>query len=270
MTPLHPATPPQKFNYSMRILALLAFALITLAAACNKKIVDGTNSGDGGAIAVSKASKIIQGLEDNTFDTEYLEGTARVQLESKQLNIGGNAIIRLHKDKAIWMSVKKFGFEGARALIRPDSFFVVNRLNGDYTAEPLSYIEKKYKIPARFDLLQEIVLGNAVFFTRDLELETIGDMYTLTGRDSHFATRHVVDGNGFKLVEMSLKELAQDRNLTITNADFRKATGMESQADFAYQRTVNIDTEATGSAKMELNFNRLSFTGPLKMPFKRR
>jgi len=253
----------------MRILALFVFAVLTLAAACNKKVV-GDSGSNSGVVTASKASKIIQGLEDNTFDTEYLEGTARVQLESKQLNIGGSAIIRLHKDKAIWMSVKKFGFEGARALIRPDSFFVINRLNGDYTAEPLSYIEKKYKIPARFDLLQEIVLGNAVFFTRDLELETIGDMYTLTGRDSRFATRHVVDANGFKLMEMSLKELAQDRNLTITNADFRKAAGMESQADFAHQRTVNIDAEATGPAKMELTFNRLSFSGPLKMPFKRR
>lgn len=252
----------------MRILALLAFAVITLASACNKKVVDG--SGGDGVVTASKASKVIKGLEDNTFDTEYLEGSARVQLESKQLNIGGNAIIRLHKDKAIWMSVKKFGFEGARALIRPDSFFVINRLNGDYTAEPLSYIEEKYKIPARFDLLQEIVLGNAVFFSRDLELETLGDMYTLTGRDNRFATRHVVDGNGFKLMEMSLKELAQDRNLTIANADFRKASGMENQPDFAHQRTVNIDAEATGPAKMELTFNRINFSGPFKMPFQRR
>jgi hypothetical protein len=253
----------------MRTLLLLAFALLTLATACNKKLVGG-NDGADGLTRTSKSSRVIKGLEDNAFYTEYLEGTARVQLESENLNIGGSAIIRLHKDKAIWMSVKKFGFEGARALIRPDSFFVINRLNGDYTAEPLSYIEEKYKIPARFDLLQEIVIGNAIFMTRDLELETIAETYTLTGRDNRYATRHVVDGRGFKLMEMSLKELAQDRTLTITNADFRKAAGKENQPDFAHQRTVNIDAEATGPAKMELTFNRLSFTGPLAMPFQRR
>lgn len=253
----------------MRTLALFVFTLLTLASACNKKVV--TDTGGGAAtVTASKASKVIKGLEDNTFDTEYLEGSARVQLQSEKLNIGGNAIIRLHKDKAIWMSIKKFGFEGARALIRPDSFFVINRLSGDYTAEPLSYIEKKYQIPARFDLLQEIVLGNAVFMTRDLELETIADMFTLTGRDSRYATRHVVDGKGFKLMEMSLKELAQDRTVTITNADFRKAPGKEDQPDFAHQRTVDIDAEATGPAKLELTFNRLGFTGPLAMPFQRR
>jgi len=168
------------------------------------------------------------------------------------------------------MSVKKFGFEGARALIRPDSFFVINRLNGDYTAEPLRYIEQKYKIPARFDLLQEIVLGNAVFFTRNLELDQAGDTYTLSGQDGRFATKHVVDGRGYRLMEMVLNELAQDRTLTISNADFRKAPGKEDEPDFAFTRTVRIEAEATGPAKLDLMFNRLKFSGPLAMPFQRR
>jgi hypothetical protein len=253
----------------MRILLLAAFAVLTLASACNKKVIGGADGRDG-LTSTSKAGKVIKGLEDNSFDTEYLEASARVKLESKQLNVGGTATIRLHKDKAIWMSVKKFGFEGARALIRPDSFFVINRLGGEYIAEPLSYIEKKYKIPARFDLLQEIVLGNAVFFTRDLKLDQAGDLYTLSGQDGRFATKHVVDGRGFKLMEMVLNELAQDRTLIISNADFRKAPGKEDEPDFAFQRTVRIDAEATGPAKLDLTFNRMKFSGPLAMPFQRR
>jgi len=252
----------------MRILLLSALAVVFLASACNKVV--GGKDGRDGVSRTSKAARVIEGLEDNAFDTEFLEGSAKVKLESSKLNVGGNATIRVEKDKAIWMSVKKFGFEGARALIRPDSFFVINRLNGDYTAEPLSYIETKYKIPARFDLLQEIVLGNAVFFTRDLELETVGEIYTLSGQDGRFATKHVVDGRGFRLQQMELKELAQDRTLTINNSDFRKAEGKESEPDFAFQRTVSIDAPDTGVAKLELTFNRLGFSGPLEMPFKRR
>ncbi len=256
----------------MRILFLIAFAVLTIASACNKKIIGGADGAPGrdGLAGGSKAEAVITGLEKNSFETEYLEGSARIKLESKQLNVGGTATIRLHKDKAIWMSVKKFGFEGARALIRTDSFFVINRLNGDYTAEPLSYIEQKYKVPARFDLLQEIVLGNAVFFTRDLQFDEAGDIYTLSGQDGRFATKHVVDGRGFKLMEMVLNELAQNRTLIISNADFRKAPGKEDAPDFAFERTVRIDAEATGPAKLELTFNRLKFSGPLAMPFQRR
>lgn len=255
--------------FTMRTFLSLAFFCLFLASACNKKIVGG-NDGRDGVTNVSKAAQVIKGMEANSFDTEYMEGRANVKLESRDLNIGGTATIRLEKDKAIWMSVKKFGFEGARVLVRPDSFFVINRLNGDYTAEPLSYIEKKYKIPARFDLLQEAILGNAVFFSRDLELTSEGDDYLLSGRDLRFATRYKIDARGFKLTEMELKELAQNRTLTISNSDFRKAEGKESAPDFAHQRTVSIDAEATGPAKMDLAFTRLAFTGPLAMPFERR
>lgn len=253
---------------NMRPLFLLATLTVLLVSTCNKKVVTGSDTNE--LVKVSKASRVIKALEDNAFDTEYLEGRANVKLESEKLNIGGNAVIRLQKDKAIWVSVKKFGFEGARALIRPDSFFVLNRLNGDYTAEPLSFIEEKYQIPARFDLLQEIVLGNAVFFNRDLELAQDGDIYTLAGRDQRYATRHTVDGRGFQLLGMELTELAQNRQLIIRNADFRPAPGKEDQPAFAFTRTVEIEAAATGPAKLDLSFSSLSFSGPLPMPFARR
>ncbi|MEM9260469.1 MAG: DUF4292 domain-containing protein [Bacteroidota bacterium] len=251
----------------MRIIPLLAFACIFLSLGCNVK----TKGADGrdGLTRTNKASRVIKAMEENAFTTEFLEGKARVKIESRKYNIGGTATIRLERDKAIWMSVKKFGIEGARALIRPDSFFVINRLNGDYTAEPLAYIEKKYKVPARFDLLQEIVLGNAVFFSKDLELAQDGEIYTLNGRDTRYATQYRVDGRGFQLQEMELTELAQARTLRIQNADYR-STEQNEQPDFAHARTVHIDAEATGPAKFEMNFTKLGFEGPLSMPFRRR
>ena len=242
--------------------------LILLIASCGNKTLVGGKDGKDGVTRTSRAARVVKGMEDNAFTTDYLEASARVKLESSKLNIGGTATIRLHKDEAIWMSVKKFGFEGARALIRPDSFFFQNKLNGDYEARPLSYIEDKYKIPARFDLLQEIVLGNAVFFTRDLDLDTQSDRYVLSGRDGQYATKHVVDAAGFDLLEMVLNELAQNRTLTIRNGDFRVPDGKTQR--FPFSRTVAVDAEATGPAQLELEFRSLRFGGPFAMPFRRR
>lgn len=250
----------------MRVF-LFALSVLLLAAGCNKKM-RGEDGRDGISVT-RKASKVMRGLEDNRFSAQYLEGRARVKVESEQFNIGGTAVIRVERDKAIWVSVKKFGFEGARALVRPDSFFVINRLNGDYTAEPLSFIEEKYKVPARFDLLQEMVMGNAVFFSRDLDLETAGESYVLTGRDNRFATRHIVDARGYKLREMQLTELAQNRKLSILNQNFRRVEEAVDQPDFAYDRTIIVDA-GKQSGKFELNFSRLSFGGPFSMPFRKR
>ena len=250
----------------MRFL-LLSLTILFFAAGCSVKSKG--KDGRDGLSRANKATKVIRGLEDNRFTAPYFEGKARVKVESQQFNIGGTAVIRVEQDKAIWVSVKKFGFEGARALVRPDSFFVVNRLNGDYTAEPLSFIEEKYKIPARFDLLQEMVMGNAVFFSRDLSLETEGETFVLDGKDSRFATRHIVDARGYQLQEMQLTELAQNRKLSIKNQNFQQVEGLTDQSDFAYDRVITVDA-GEQSGKFELNFSRLSFNGPLAMPFRRR
>lgn len=210
----------------------------------------------------------MKSMEKNAFATQYLEGSARIKLESEKMNIGGTATIRLDRDKAIWMSVKKFGLEGARALIRPDSFFVYNRLNGDYTAEPLTYIEEKYNLPARFDLLQEIILGNAVFFTRNLQMESAGNFYELNGQDTRYKTAYVVDARDYHLQRMNLEELGTDRRVNIINEDFQAVEGTPQQ--FAYGRTVMIDSPDSGEALVEMNFTKVKLSGPLDMPFKRR
>ena len=248
----------------MRLLLLFVPLLLTLGSACNRTV--GGRDGADGISATSKASKVIRELENNRFTTEFLEGKARVKVESEKLNIGGTAVVRLERDKAIWVSVKKFGFEGARALIRPDSFFFVNRLNGDYTAEPLAYIEEKYKIPARFDLLQEIFLGNAVFFSKDLKLETSGETFLLSGRDDRFATQHRVSTRGYRLEGMTLTELGQNRTLVIENEDFRPVEGLSGRPDFPHERTVKVDA-GRQSGTLNLEYSRLSFSGPLAMPF---
>ena len=145
----------------MRFLLLLLSAATLLTSGCGT--VARGKDGKDGLTNTTKVSRVVKGMEANAFEAKFMEGSARINLESDKLNIGGTATIRLERDKAIWVSVKKFGLEGARALIRPDSFFVYNRLSGDYTAEPLSYIKEKYQVPAEFDLLQKIVLGNAIF-----------------------------------------------------------------------------------------------------------
>lgn len=245
---------------------LFAFLTLTLASACT--VTRGKDGADG-ISRTNKAAKVVRELENNAFSSEFLEGKARVKVESEKFNIGGTAVIRVERDKAIWISMKKFGFEGVRALIRPDSFFVVNRLNGDYTAEPLAYIEEKYKIPARFDLLQEVVMGNAVFFSKDLELETLPETFVLTGRDSRFATEYRVDARGYKLQGMTLTELAQQRTLVIENDDFRSVEGLTGQPEFAYQRTVSVDA-GKESGRFEMNYTKISTSGPLDMPFRKR
>lgn len=249
-------------------LYLLVFSLLLFASACSKRVVDTASADKVKPAKKLRVAQVLQAIADNSATTEWLDAKARVKLESEQLNIGGTATIRLHRDKAIWMSVKKFGFEGARALIRPDSFFLYNRLNNEYTAEPLSYIEEKYKIPARFDLLQEVVMGNPVFFTDDLRLQADGNNLRLSGHDERFVTDYRIMAGTYRLSAMELQEVDQNRKLLVTNEDYQEVSGLAQP--FAFVRDVAVDGGSAGKARMEMSFSSVAVGQPVSMPFSKK
>lgn len=74
-----------------------------------------------------------------------------------------NLVIKIKKDSAIWVSARKFGFEGARALITTDSFFVINRLDRSFIGEPIYKISDIIGFESSLIQLQNILLGMALF-----------------------------------------------------------------------------------------------------------
>ncbi|MCP9234828.1 DUF4292 domain-containing protein [Lewinella sp. JB7] len=244
---------------------LLALLAVLLLANCNRKVAGPSAGNTDLPTGKLRLAQVLRSIDDNRTTAEWLDAKAKVDLDSEKLSIGGTAYIRIHRDEAIWMSVKKFGFEGARALIRPDSFFLYNRLENEYIAEPLSYIEKKYKIPARFDLLQEIFFGNAVFLTEDLEVDRADNAIRLTGRNREFATDYRIDPLTYRPLTMELRELAQDRTLTVTNGDYAAADGLRQT--FPRSRTVVINGGSEGTAGMQIDFTDLEFGKAVAMPF---
>lgn len=251
---------------------LLLLLLITLALpSCGKRTVAGGGATTTATDAPGKirVERLLRSVEDAKVSTPYLETRAKLDLRSERLSIGGTATIRLAKDEAIWLVAKKFGFEAARALIRPDSFFLINRLEGEYIAEPLSYVEQKYKIPARFDLLQDIILGNGVFFTDKYRLEapTAGG-YVLSGRDERFDTRYVIDPASYQVRDMRLNELGQSRTLLVENRDFGPVDGLAQP--FPRRRRIAIEGAGKNDASVSMEFERLNTAGPFSMPFSRR
>ncbi|NJB84416.1 hypothetical protein GGR26_000161 [Lewinella marina] len=245
--------------------SLLALLVLLLFSTCQRKTAGPAANDDAAATGKLRLAQVLRSIDEHRASAEWMDARARVDVESESFSIGGTAYIRLHRDEAIWMSVKKFGIEGARALIRPDSFFLYNRLQGEYIAEPLSYIEEKYKIPARFDLLQEIFFGNAVFLTDDLEVSRAEGAIRLTGRSREFATDYRYDPATYQLSSMQLQELGQNRSVSVSNADYATVDGLP--VTFPRNRRVTVDGATEGTARMDMEFTDLSFSGPLEMPF---
>lgn len=245
----------------MRFLSLLI--LVLLWSSCGTKRKTDTNNGND-AVTISAAEKVMQQMEANRFTAEWVDARANMKVESPQMNVGGTAYIRLQKDKKIWVSVKKFGFEAARALITPDSFYVIDRLNNEFTAEPLSYVQEKYKLPARFDLLQEIILGNPIFFDRNLEVSNTENAYQLSGSSGRYVSDYYLDGTSFRLNSMRLKERATERVLNVIMDNYEETSTGQA---FAARRSIEIESPTDGLARVEMDFSKITFNEPVAMPF---
>jgi hypothetical protein len=108
------------------------------------------------SIPEKKLDEIRSGNMD--FDWYYAKGAATISFENSSLT--ANADFRIKKDSAMLIVLRMMGLELGRALITRDSFFMVNRMEGNYMAEPIESIAKLYKVPFTFAELQQIIAGN--------------------------------------------------------------------------------------------------------------
>lgn len=108
-------------------------------------------------------SKIISNtIAYNSFsakiEVDYLDP------EGKKYNV--NAHVRMQKDSTIWISITAIlGIEGLRALITKDSIKILDKQNKTYTARGIDYLEELTALPLTLSSLQDLFIGNPVFFT---------------------------------------------------------------------------------------------------------
>ena len=205
-------------------------------------------------------------LKKAVLAPEWMEGKCQLQMESEDSNLSGQGIIRIRRDSAIWVSLRKLGFEVGRALILKDSFFYLNRLNNVFEAHPISFIKEKYQLPGDFLHLQALLLGNA-------PLDDISD-FTVTNKESFEWQLQKSMDNGILSLgwDFNNKRIsAIDWNQPSSNKYFKMKFGdykaLESKQQFSYFRDLNIQSAETGNLHVVLSFNQVQFNLPVSLRF---
>ncbi len=238
---------------------LLLCCLFIAACGTSKKAVET------GKLKKASPQSVFDQLVRNQVQFDWLDARANIDIDSKYLSAGGTLRLKIRRDSIIWMSVKKFGFEAARAQVTPDSVYILDRLNNEYAIEPLSYLEQRYQLPARFDLLQQLLLGNPIFFTTVFELDTQEQHYILNGRSSNWSTAYFVHPQSYRLDRMKLEQPVKRQRLDVSLDDYQQPTS--GNRDFSYLRKLLIDSEETGEAQIEIAFTKVEFDAPTDIRF---
>ena len=102
-------------------------------------------------------------LEYNTF-----EARTRARYTSNgDSKPAVTVLIRIEKDKTIWMDGSLLGFSGARALITPTTIQFYDKLNKQYFDNDFSFLSEYAGIDLNFDQLQRLLTGQTIYDLRE-------------------------------------------------------------------------------------------------------
>ncbi|MEL6972783.1 MAG: DUF4292 domain-containing protein [Bacteroidota bacterium] len=248
----------------MHFVACLLFAqLVFFGVACNtnKKATTVVEPADVPLTAEDYLKDIVQ----QQMRADWLDASAKLNYDDGSMAVGATASIKMEKDKVIWMSVKKFGFEIARAMITPDSLFILDRFNKEYAAEPISYIADKYNLPGDITTLQQILLGNPVFLTQSSPKAKAEDGQLRWSASTEQARNDFWFAlPNYDLERVEVEQPTQQRSLTMELQNYQDAGG---NRDFSYLRKIAVDSRETGRANIEIEFTKVELNVPTDIKF---
>lgn len=242
-------------------LSYLSLALLLLlTSSCNLL----RHAAGSEALSERSAKFLMKKLVQQQVDVDWLSARARINYEDDYFSVSATANLRMRKDSVIWANVKKLNIEAGRALIRPDSFFVIDRINRQYSSQPVSAISDMLNLPANFDLLQTILLGNPFFFTTDLEAGIDGAHYTLKGEDKRFAATYLLDGKDYSLKKITILEKKENRTADMELSQYQS---LDRKQKFSYIRTLRTESPETGPLRVEIEFSKVEVNIPKSIEF---
>jgi len=179
-----------------------------------------------------------------------------------------NVSIRLKKDSAIWVSLTKkvlgIDFEGLRILATTDSVKILNKQDKEIKYRSIAYLQEVTKLPFNFYTLQDLILGNPIFFDdnivsyknfeQNVQALSIGDLF------KHLIT---IDTTNNNILHSKLDDadIIKNRTCDITFGEYENKNGKLFSADR------NITVTEKSKLDIHLNFKQYVFDEPQTFPF---
>jgi len=155
------------------------------------------------------AAELWQALDGSRLQFQTFSARADLDIEDASGKSSASAVLRMHRDSLIWVSLRKAGLEGARLLITRDSLHILDRTGKTYYPLAFAGLRAQYGVDLSFASLQDLIAGNAL--VREPLAWTAGiddGKLLLSGEDGGRAYRFWQRPLDLKLAALSLQELS--------------------------------------------------------------
>ena len=200
----------------------------------------------------------------------YNSFNAKIKVEyedskGKQPDI--TAVVRIIKDSAIWVSLSAtiLNFEVYRMLITKDSVILMNTREKEVQYRSLDYLQEVTQIPFDYKTIEELLVGNPIFFdTVIVSFKKADDKILVSTIGKFFKNLLTLSTDNSLLLHSKLDDVDVNRNRTadITYDDFENKTGF----DFSTYREITVSEK--NRLDIRLKYKQYEFNKELSVSFK--
>lgn len=214
-----------------------------------------------------KLHAVLQGMYAHQIDYTTFAAKVKVDYSNDQGHQQPfTANIRMKKDSILWIDVSgPLGINVLRVLITPDTLRILDELKHTYQVRTLSHLQEMAQIPFDFKTIQNLLVGNLVFFdTTSITSYKPGKSSTsLVSAGNLFKNLVILSSSDDRLMHSKLDDADPTRSRTadLTFDDYVSKGGVL----FATTRSIGISEKT--QVDIELNFKSFDFNLPLTYPF---
>lgn len=264
----------------MKSLTGLTIVIMLVAAVCScrstKSIQTAMAKKDSAQTVVTDSSSrrdsikfiqnVYQAVEKNRIDFETFSAKVKVDFEGSDGKKNDfNAFIRLRKDSVLWVSINALlGIEAFRVLITPDSVKVLNKLDKVVQLRSVSYLKEITKLPFTFKELQDLILGNPIYFDNNIvSYKKDNEAVSVLHMGEIFKHLLTVNPNDMYIQHSKLDDAdpIRARTADISYGDY------EIRNDKPFSTFRKITVAEKSKLDIEMKFKQFDFNVPLNFPF---
>ncbi len=264
-------------NITLRIVVFSLLAIMSISSCKTaKKIQADVAKKDTVTVNISNPSaedsilvikKALADVHKKENDFKTFSAKVKVEYQSSkgdQPNI--TAYIRILKDSLIWVSgyATVFNIEAFRVLINKDSVFILDKINKKALYRSIDYLQEVTEIPFEFKTLQNLLVGNLVFFEDSVVSYKETDTKILLATiGEHFKNLLTINKSNHFVVHSKLDDVNINRNRTadITYDNFENNGGI----NFSTYRSITVSEK--NKLDIQLDFKQWEFNKNLSIIF---
>ena len=160
--------------------------------------------------------------------------SAKIKVESsdsKGKNPDITGVVRIIKDSAIWMSLTAtfLNIEVYRVLITKNNIILINKQDKEVKYRSLDYLQEVTQIPFDYNTLQDLIIGNPIFYSDSVNSYRKKEEYILLSTVDPFFKNLFTLSNDNKIMlhsKMDDVDVARSRTADITYSDYENKNGI--------------------------------------------